>query len=184
MTVARDAARGVLGLQLAVREQARRDLAAKLHEVEPALLEQQEARDVLVDDVDLDRPDERDALALHAAHELGVLLAVALGEIRFAVIRVRLEDQPGAALPFLEPVRARCRRHACGYPARRPPRPRARRRRRSPAGRARSDSWAPSSGSAACSGRARAGPRSARRSRTCRSSWRPRRPGARRGSGR
>ena len=37
--------------------------------------------------------DERDALALHAAHELGVLLAVARGEVRLAIVRVRLEHR-------------------------------------------------------------------------------------------
>src|SRR4030095_13544040 len=81
-------------------------LAAKLDEVEAALLEQQETRNVLVDDVDLDGPDEWHALALHALRARRIPLAIALREIGFAVIRIRFEDQPGAALPFLDAERA------------------------------------------------------------------------------
>ena len=40
---------------------------------------------------------------LSCCARVGVLLAVALGKIRLAIARIRLERQPGAALPFLDP---------------------------------------------------------------------------------
>ena len=101
----RDAASRVLRFELAAGQESRRNLAAQLHVVEAALLEEEEPRDVLVDDVNLDGAGLRDALAVHTREDRRIRRIVALREVRLAILRVRFEDEPRAALPLLEAVR-------------------------------------------------------------------------------
>ena len=168
-------------------EHVRHEIGRHRHVVEIALLEGEQPRIRFLDDADLDATGQRQ-LPAAKLRERAIVGMAALGIALVAKRRIRLEHDPLAAAPVLEPVGSgpdRIRHHPAGAvrvgfdDLARDGRGRDGRQVRQELVVGEVELAA-----ASCSGRWPAGPRSARRSRTCRSPWPSRRSPPRRRSGR